>query len=98
MRPDSYDDRPPINRCGTCEHCHYVRYHTQLLCFHGDVIVARRDGKGEWQKSDVEFAGESVELLGGEEFSKLWAGRVVGSDATCDEWTTRRDNTDRSEA
>jgi hypothetical protein len=105
MRPDSYDDRPPFNRCGTCEHCHYVRYHEQQLCFHGDAIVARRDGPGEWDKSDVEFAGDAVELLDGETFGKVWGGRVVASDATCEEWLQRREesqeqreHTDRSEA
>jgi len=105
MRPDSYDDSPPINRCGTCEHCHFVRHHDDHMCFHGDAIVARRDGPGEWERSDVQLAGDDVGLLDGDALAYVWAGRHVSRDATCDEWLERRDEsqeqretTDRSEA
>lgn len=93
-RPESYDDTPPVNRCGTCRHCHYIRYHEDLLCFHGDEITARRDGLGPWDKSDVELLSrprydESVELLEGEEYSKVWAARVVDAHAVCEKWEAR---------
>lgn len=88
-RPASFDDSVPINRCGTCKHCHYVRYKEDLLCFHGDEIVARRDGPETWDKSDVELDGEDVEFLDGDRYGKVWASRVVGHGDTCDEWEQR---------
>lgn len=95
-RPASYDNSQPVNRCGTCRHCHYIRYHEDLLCFHGDEITAHRDGLGQWDKSDVElhsqpFGDSSVALLDDDAYSNVWAGRVVAADAVCEEWEARKE-------
>lgn len=96
-RPESYDDTPPVNRCATCRHCHYVRYRRDLLCFHGDEITARRDGIGPWDQSDVElhsqpFGDSSVEMLDDEDYSQVWGGRTVAADAVCEEWEARKES------
>lgn len=89
-RPASFDDSPPINRCGTCAHCHYVRYKGDLLCFHGDSVITHRDGLGTWDESDVEFEGESVELMSnGDAYDRVRRERVVNQGDTCDEWESR---------
>ena len=88
-RPASYDDSLPINRCGTCLHCHYVAYHGHLLCFYGDTILARREGQGTWDRSFIEMNGDSVELLEGDAYDKVWCGRIVDNGDTCDEWERR---------
>lgn len=79
----------PVNRCGTCKHCHYVRFKEFLLCFYGDEISAKRDGPSTWDRSDVELAGEDVCFMDGDEWDRVWARCSVDQGDTCDEWELR---------
>lgn len=85
MRPTSHRDQIPEQGCHNCRHSHVVEFKGDLLCFHGDDIVATpspcRDG---W--TDVELDGECVGIMDGDEWSKVWAGRVIDGTDVCDEW------------
>ena len=82
-RPASYDDTPPTQRCGNCRFSRLIEYKRDLLCFFGDEIETRPGVNGT---DDVTFNGEIVGILDGDEYDKIWGGRVVDSDCRCNEW------------
>lgn len=55
------------------------------MCFHGDNYVAHRSNLYSWA-SEVTLEGEDVTIMDGDEFDKVWGGRVVDPDDVCDEW------------
>lgn len=84
-RPISHRSQEHPRRCGNCRHCHMPTFQVHWMCFCGDNYVARRSPVYSWQ-SDVVLDGEDVSLLQGDEFDKVWGGRVVDPDDICDEW------------
>ena len=85
-RPPSHRDQPHDRCCGNCAFAHLVAYKLDLLCFHGDTIEV--NGKSEYPvTSDHVFIGrDEVGMMEGDEYSNVWAGRIVDSDEVCDEW------------
>lgn len=63
-----------------------VAYKLDLLCFFGDSIEARGQSEYPVTADHVALNGEEVGLMDGEEYSRVWAGRVVDSDDVCDEY------------
>jgi hypothetical protein len=81
VRPSSHREQIPEQRCGNCRLAHLVR-REHLLCFHGDNVSTRKWDYG----TDVILNSQDVDLLEGDEFDELWAGRVVEPSDVCDEW------------
>lgn len=85
MRPPSHRFQVPEKGCHNCRHAHVVEFKGDLLCFHGDnarsIPSNIREG---W--STVTLDGRHVGDLEGDEWSKVWGGRVVESFDVCDEW------------
>ena len=94
-RPSTHRDITPDQSCGNCRFSACVRYKGDLLCFHGDDVTIRRDGPACWDACDIELRqpnhpSEDVALLEGEEYSTVWAGRIVDACLeVCDDWQPR---------
>jgi hypothetical protein len=87
MRPKSYCDTPPSNRCGNCKHAHLIAGPLHLLCFRGDSIEVTGHSGYPVTAEYVELDGVDMStLLECGEYDKIWADRAVDSDAFCDEW------------
>lgn len=86
MRPESHREQTPERRCGNCIFSHLVAYKLDLLCFHGDNILVT--GKSEYPVTSdfIEMDGEEVGMMDGDEYARVWSGRIVDSDDICDEW------------
>lgn len=83
MRPESHRYQEHSKRCGNCKHCHEIKYKNDDLCFLGDAITVEPEGF-------VILDGEDVSLMDGEEYSKVWGGRVVDPNADiCDQWAAK---------
>ncbi len=85
-RPASHRDQPHERCCGNCKFAHLVAYKHDLLCFHGDNIEVTGTSEYPVASEYVSVNGEEVGLMEGEDYSDVWAGRVVHSDEVCDEW------------
>lgn len=89
-RPASHYENLPARRCGSCRHSAYVEFKRDTLCFFGDNV---RIGKGcdyPTPADSVELDGRDVGSMDGEEYSEVWAGRIVHPNlGTCDEWSLR---------
>lgn len=88
MRPETHREQIPEKRCENCKFSELVHYKQDLLCFYGDNI---KINKWHWKDSetintDVKLDGEDVGLMEGDEYSKVWGGRVVDYTDICDEW------------
>lgn len=88
MRPVSHRDCTPAQTCGNCRFSRLVAGKLDLLCFHGDEIeVAGEQSRYPVNADYVRLNGDNVSYMDGEEYSKVWAGRVVdGCTEVCDEW------------
>lgn len=89
MRPESHREQVPDKRCGTCFFAIRPYFKDDLLCFHGDNIEVNhwRYPAGDQQThTDVFLDGEDVGIMDGEEYSKVWGGRVVDYTDICDEY------------
>jgi len=86
VRPQSHTDQPHSRCCGNYAFAHLVAYKLDCICFHGDEIKVI--GKSEYPVTAdyVLLDGEEVGMMEGDEYSKVWAGRIVDSDDVCDEW------------
>ena len=85
-RPSSHRDQPHERCCGNCAFAHLVAYKLDLLCFHGDSILVMGQSQYPVTADFVQMNGEEVGMMEGDEYSKVWAGRIVDSDDVCDEW------------
>jgi len=65
-----------------------VAHKLDLLCFHGDVIQIYGQSHYPVAADHVWLAAnqEEVGMMEGDEYSKVWAERIVDSDDVCDEW------------
>lgn len=86
MRPASHREQIPEQRCGNCKFAHLVAYKLDLLCFHGDNIEVTGEVGYPVEAECIDLDGNSVDLMDGEEYSKVWAGRVVNDSDVCDLW------------
>jgi hypothetical protein len=86
MRPASHSDTPPEKRCGNCIFSRYLAIKEHLLCFHGDSILDCGGESGPGSPEYIELDGDLVNFMEGEEYDRVWAGRVVDSSDVCDEW------------
>lgn len=94
-RPESHRSQEHERLCGNCNHCHYVKYVEHVLCFHGDKIEAERFGKDTFDKSFVRLLSEpefhqDVELMDGDQLSRIWGSRSVDVSDVCDQWEERK--------
>jgi hypothetical protein len=94
-RPESHREQEHERRCGNCNHCHYVKFVEHVLCFHGDDIKAERFGSGTFDKSFVRLLSEpefhqDVELMDGDQLSRIWGNRSVDVSDVCDQWEERK--------
>lgn len=93
-RPASHRDLRFEKRCANCRFSHWLDYKDDLLCFHGDTVVAelteRDTGKSAIKSKRlmrVLFDGKSVGRMQGDEYDKVWGSRVVDPELeVCDEW------------
>ena len=85
-RPPSYKEQPHERCCGNCRFAHLVAYKLDLLCFHGDNVEVTGQSKYPVNADYVLLDGEEVGLMEGDEYSRVWAGRIVESDDICDDW------------
>lgn len=69
-----------------CAFAHLVAYKLDLLCFHGDDIRVFGHSEYPVNADFVQMNGEEVGMMDGEEYSKVWGGRIIDSDDVCDEW------------
>jgi hypothetical protein len=85
-RPDSHRYQQHEKCCGNCKFSHLVAYKLDLLCFYGDTI--RVIGKSEYPVTAdlIQMNGEEVGMMDGEEYSSVWAGRIIDGDDVCDKW------------
>lgn len=83
-RPASHREQTPPRRCGNCRFSAVPEYKNHLLCFFGDKVEFLPSYQPD--KPEVRLDGEHVGLLEGDEYSKVWGGRVVEYDEVCDEW------------
>lgn len=88
MRPDSHKEQIPEKLCENCKFCHEPNYKNDLLCFFGDNIKINKwhFKDSETIYTDIELNGEDVGFMEGDEYSKIWGGRVVDYTDICDEW------------
>lgn len=86
MRPSTHRNQEFAKRCGNCKHCHVVEFKDDSLCFYGDnAKIIPSDLRDYW--SEVELDGLDVGIMEGEEYSEVWAGRVVSDWCdVCDSW------------
>lgn len=88
MRPESHREATPRECCGNCVHGVYPKYKDHLLCFFGDEIEIV-DSTGEKDSGYVILDGVEVGLTEGDEYDKIWAGRVTNWCDVCDEFKER---------
>lgn len=88
MRPTTHRGQLPAHGCFDCTHSRLLQYKQDLLCFHGDRIVTTpgilRDEVGV-----VLFDGQKsvqVELADGDEYDRVWGGRIVDEYDICEEY------------
>lgn len=93
-RPDSYNVPIPAKSCANCRFSRLVAYKLDLLCFHGDEIEVV--GKCEYPVNadyvllkDGKHAMAAVGLMDGDEYDKVWGGRIVDCDGVCSEWKSK---------
>lgn len=85
-RPASHREQPHERGCGNCFFSHLVAYKHNLLCFHGDNIEITGQSLYPVKSDYVLLDGEEVGMMDGDEWSDVWADRVVDCDDVCDEW------------
>lgn len=85
MRPPSHREQIHSRGCWNCLYSHIPEYKDHLLCFHGDSYFARPSCVRDYW-SQVELDGRDLCCVEGEDFDKVWGGRVVNPDDVCDEW------------
>lgn len=85
-RPSSHREQNPTQRCSNCVHSRLVAYKLDLLCFHGDRIEIVGQSEYPVSADYVYLDGEEVGMMDGEEYSPVWADRVVEPSDVCDEW------------
>ena len=91
MRPKSHRDQEHMTRCGNCKFAHLVAYKLDLLCFRGDDIQIT--GKCEYDGGEhIDFNGDDVAFMEGDQYDKVWGGRVVDPTDVCDEWDDGSDD------
>ena len=96
-RPASHRELPLFpSRCATCEFCVFVQYKGDHLCFHGDEVEIGPPEKF-WNTGNIAHSvqlknGRSVEVMEGEEYSKVWGGRFIDDPdgEVCSEWKRRK--------
>jgi hypothetical protein len=84
MRPTSYRYQIPAKCCGNCKYSATPEYKDDLLCIYGDTLIKCNlldDGK-----YDLEIGSQTIGLMDGDEYDKIWGGRVVDFNDICDEW------------
>jgi len=86
MRPATYNDTAPERCCSNCRHAHLIAVKLDLLCFHGDTIEVTGHQEYPVRADHIDMGGEEVGMLEGDAYSKVWAGRIIDSDAICDQW------------
>lgn len=85
MRPATHREQIHERRCGNCRFSAVPEYKDHILCFAGDKVEIIPSHLNP-HKPRVILDGENVGLMEGDEYSKVWAGRVVEWDDVCDEW------------
>lgn len=83
MRPVSYLEKKPYQRCQTCAHFARLEYSFNGLCLHGEQaeIIQRPNGA-----SSVKLNGQLVECLEGDALDRATEGRKVEPWGMCDQW------------
>lgn len=92
MRPESHKEQLPDKRCGNCKFAHEFRKFGDLLCFHGDKIKLERwsyKTAPDEVNTDVIFEGSNIEYMECEEYSNIWAGRIVDNTDICEEYVQK---------
>lgn len=92
MRPNSHKEQIPDKRCGNCKFAHELRRLGDLLCFHGDNIKLQKwsyKTTPDEVMTDVIFEGQNLEYVEMDEYSKIWAGRIVDDTDTCEEYVQK---------
>ena len=92
MRPASHRDQPHNKCCGNCRHSHLVAYKIDLLCFYGDKIKVTGQSGYPVTADYVILNRDEVGMMEGDEYSKVWGGRIIDSDDVCDEWEAEATN------
>lgn len=85
-RPPSYREQPRDRSCSNCRFCKLVAYKLDTLCFHGDSIEIHGHNEYPVTADWVFIDGNEVGMMDGDEYGRVWAGRVVDGDDICDEW------------
>ena len=85
-RPESHREQRHTKDCSTCKYARLVAYKLDLLCFHGDTIEIHGQSVYPVESDHVFLDGEEVGILDGDEYSSVWAKRIVDPDEVCDEW------------
>lgn len=85
-RPETHRQQAHERCCGNCKHCHLVAYKLDLMCFHGDSIEVEGESKYPVSANYVFLDGQEVGLLDGDEYDKVWCGRIIDHDDVCDQW------------
>lgn len=86
-RPKSHRDCVPEKHCGNCKYSHLVSGKLDLLCFKGDKIEIQGQSHYPVDADYILLDGEHVDVMEGDEYSKVWGNRAVEScTEVCDEW------------
>lgn len=86
-RPSTHREQVPEKHCGNCRFSHLVAYKLDLLCFHGDKIEIVGQSGYPVDADYVFMDGDEIGMMDGDEYSRIWAGRIVdGWTEVCDEW------------
>lgn len=94
MRPESHRSQEHVKRCGNCVYSAWPECKDHLLCFHGDKLEL---GTSSYSyQNHVVLDGKDVGFMEGDEYDKVWGGRVVEDDDICNEWRPRGDNQSKS--
>jgi hypothetical protein len=86
-RPPSHRDQPHERCCGNCRFAYLIAYKLDLLCFHSDDIHVLGNSQYPVASVYLNLKGDAVSLMEGDEYDKVWAGRIVDQHEVCDEWT-----------
>lgn len=85
-RPESHRSLLDQPNCSNCRHSNLIAYKQHLLCFHGDIIEVTGHSEYPVKADHIELDGSEISLLDGDEYDRIWAGRVVDCTEVCDEW------------
>lgn len=84
MRPETHRHQVPPRRCGNCRHGIRPEYKDHRLCFLGDAYTTYPAATADCL--EVSLGETIVGLTDGDEYDRIWGGRVVDDTDVCDCW------------